>query len=254
MQPIATITRHEAIDHDELPARNWRVSQLKRCGIPGPLAEAYANHVDWHQATRAQEPAARHQPVLVILDLGHREMDSMEVIRRLWGCTEAPIIVLSGHASGIGEVVVMDAGAGDYLSGPSWRRKSPAGSRAVYRRTVGDGDTSPVRIADLFVDLAARRVTRRRRDSDTAGQAADIRLTPTEWRLLEVLLQHPGRLLSQEQLLAEVWGPGYARAKGNLRLYMAQLRRKLEPDPARPRWLLTEPGMGYRYQPGPPGE
>jgi len=244
MQPIATITRHEAIDHDELLVRNWRVSQLKRCGIPGPLAEAYANHIDRHQATAAQVPAARHQPVLVILDLGHRELDSMEVIRRLRDCTEAPIIVLSGHASSIGEVVAMDAGA----------RKSPAGSRAVYRRTVGDGDTSPVRIADLIVDLAARRVTRRRRDSDTAGQAADIRLTPTEWRLLEALLQHPGELLSQQQLLAEVWGPGYARAKGNLRLYIAQLRRKLEPDPARPRWLLTEPGMGYRFQPGPPAE
>jgi two-component system, OmpR family, KDP operon response regulator KdpE len=254
MQPIATITRHEAIDHDELPVRNWRVSQLKRAGIPGPLAEAYANHIDWHQATRAQEPAARHQPVLVILDLGHRELDSMEVIRRLRGCTEAPIIVLSGHASSIGEVVMMDAGASDYLSGPSWGRKSPAGSRAVYRRTVGVGDTSLVRIADLFVDLAARRVTRRRRDSDMAGQAADIRLTPTEWRLLEVLLQNPGKLLSQQQLLAEVWGPGYARATGNLRLYIAQLRRKLEPDPARPRWLLTEPGMGYRFQPGPPAE
>ena len=79
-------------------------------------------------------------------------------------------------------------------------------------------------------------------------------LTPTEWRLLEVLLQHPGKLLSQPRLLAEVWGPGYARAKGNLRLYIAQLRRKLEPDPARPRWLLTEPGMGYRFQPGPPAE
>ncbi len=231
MQPIATITRHEAIDHDELPVRNWRVSQLKRAGIPGP-----------------------HQPVLVILDLGHRELDSMEVIRRLRGCTGAPIIVLSGHASSIGEVVVMDAGGSDYLSGPSWGRKSPAGSGVVYGRTAGDGDTSPVRIADLFVDLAARRVTRRRRDSDTAGQAADIRLTPTEWRLLEALLRHPGKLLSQQQLLAEVWGPGYARAKGNLRLYIAQLRRKLEPDPARPRWLLTEPGMGYRFQPGPPAE
>ena len=226
---IATFTRHEAIDHDELPVRNWRVSQLKRCGIPGPLAEAYANHIDWHHAAWAQEQAARHPPVLVILDLGHREMDSMEVIRRLRGCTEAPIIVLSGHASSIGEVVVMDAN----------------------RRTVSDGDTSPVRIADLVVDLAARRVTRRR-DTDTAGQAPDIRLTPTEWRLLVVLLQHPGKLLSQQRLLAEVWGPGYDKAKGNLRLYIAQLRRKLEPDPARPRWLLTEPGMGYRFQPGPP--
>jgi len=230
MQPIATITRHEAIDHDELPVRNWRVSQLKRCGIPGPLAEAYASYIDWHQAAPAQEPAAQHPPVLVILDLGRRELDSMEVIRRLRGCTEAPIIVLSGHASSIGEVVVMDAN----------------------RRTVSDGDTAPVCIADLVVDLAARRVTRRRRDADTVGQAADVRLTPTEWRLLEVLLQHPGKLLSQQRLLAEVWGPGYARAQGNLRLYIAQLRRKLEPDPARPRWLLTEPGMGYRFQPGPP--
>jgi two-component system, OmpR family, KDP operon response regulator KdpE len=85
----------------------------------------------------------------------------------------------------------------------------------------------------------------------TAGSAADIRLTPTEWHLLEVLLRYPGKLLSQRQLLQEVWGPGYADAAGNLRLYMAQLRRKLEPDPARPRWLLTEPGMGYRFQPGP---
>ncbi len=131
MQPIATITRHEAIDHDELPVRNWRVSQLKRAGIPGPLAEAYANHIDWHQATRVQEPAARHQPVLVILDLGHRELDSMEVIRRLRGCTEAPIIVLSGHASSIGEVVVMDAGASDYLSGPS------SGAKIASRITRG---------------------------------------------------------------------------------------------------------------------
>ncbi len=91
------------------------------------------------------------------------------------------------------------------------------------------------------MDLAAKRVTR--------PDGTDIRLTPTEWHLLEVLLRHPGKLLSQRQLLAEVWGPGYADATGNLRLYMTQLRRKLEPDPARPRWLHTEPGMGYRYQP-----
>jgi two-component system KDP operon response regulator KdpE len=143
----------------------------------------------------------------------------------------------------------MDASAGDYLSRPSRGRKSPAGSRPVCRRTVSDGDTHPVRIADLVVNLAAKQVTRLRRDTDTVGKGTDIRLTPTEWRLLEVLLRNPGKLLSQQQLLAEVWGPGYARAKGNLRLYVAQLRRKLEPDPARPRWLLTEPGMGYRFQP-----
>jgi two-component system, OmpR family, KDP operon response regulator KdpE len=103
--------------------------------------------------------------------------------------------------------------------------------------------------------LAAKRVSRPAGadgtpgDQPGTGPAGDIRLTPTEWHLLEVLLRHPGKLLSQRQLLQEVWGPGYADATGNLRLYMAQLRRKLEPDPARPRWLLTEPGMGYRFQP-----
>ena len=101
------------------------------------------------------------------------------------------------------------------------------------------------------MDLAAKRVIRDGAEEVTS--AADIRLTPTEWHLLEVLLRNPGKLLSQRQLLTEVWGPGYADASGNLRLYMAQLRRKLEPDPARPRWLMTEPGMGYRYQPSPDG-
>jgi two-component system, OmpR family, KDP operon response regulator KdpE len=104
----------------------------------------------------------------------------------------------------------------------------------------------------VVIDLAARRVTRGSGTADGAGagaSASDIRLTPTEWHLLEVLLRNPGKLLTREQLLATVWGPGYADATGNLRLYMAQLRRKLEPDPARPRWLLTEPGMGYRFQP-----
>jgi len=112
--------------------------------------------------------------------------------------------------------------------------------RAVSRRATTDGDAPRVRLGDLVIDLAARRVIR--------GDE-DIRLTPTEWHLLEVLLRSPGKLLSRQQLLSAVWGPGYADATGNLRLYMAQLRRKLEPDPARPRWLLTEPGMGYRYQP-----
>jgi two-component system KDP operon response regulator KdpE len=103
-----------------------------------------------------------------------------------------------------------------------------------------------VRLGDLIVDLAAKRVSR-----TPPGDTPGIRLTPTEWHLLEVLLRNPGKLLTRQQLLTEVWGPGYADAPGNLRLYMTQLRRKLEPDPARPRWLITEPGMGYRYQPGP---
>ena len=104
------------------------------------------------------------------------------------------------------------------------------------------------------MDLAARRVIPQQRQADAPGQAADIRLTPTAWRLLEVLVRCPGRLLSRRLLLAEAWGSGYARATGNLRLFMAQLRRKLEPDPGRPRWLVTEPSMGYRFQPGPADE
>src|SRR6202012_2070028 len=104
-------------------------------------------------------------------------------------------------------------------------------------------DEPVVRLGDLVIDLAAKTVSR------DDGEA--IRLAPTEWHLLEVLLRNPSKLLTQRQLLTDVWGPGYADASGNLRLYMAQLRRKLEPDPARPRWLLTEPGMGYRYQPSP---
>jgi two-component system KDP operon response regulator KdpE len=107
---------------------------------------------------------------------------------------------------------------------------------------VGE-DLPRIKLGDRTVDLAAKRVT--------SASGADIRLTPTEWHLLEVLLRNPGKLLSRNQLLTDVWGPGYADATGNLRLYMAQLRRKLEPDPARPRWLITEPGMGYRYQPSP---
>ena len=118
------------------------------------------------------------------------------------------------------------------------------GERACHRQ--------PPIVGDLVVDLAAKRVTRTPGPGQQPG--LDIRLTPTEWHLLAVLLRHPGKLLSQRQLLTEVWGPGYTEAAGNLRLYMAQLRRKLEPGPARPRWLITEPGMGYRYQPGPAGE
>ena len=106
-----------------------------------------------------------------------------------------------------------------------------------------------IRLGDVVVDLAAVQVIRVPARAGRSSEVTEIRLTPTEWRLLAELLQHPGTLLSREYLLSAVWGPGYADAAGNLRLYMAQLRRKLEPDPARPRWLLTEPGMGYRYQP-----
>jgi len=189
----------------------------------------------------ALQQASRHPPDLVILDLGLPDLDGVEVIEGLRGWTSAPIIVLSGRADSTDKVAALDAGADDYVTKPFGMEELLARMRAVGRRAIGDGDEPRFRLGDLVVDLAARRVIR--------PDGTDIRLTPTEWHLLEVLLRHPGKLLGRQYLLKEVWGPGYADAAGNLRLYMAQLRRKLEPDPARPRWLHTEPGMGYRYQP-----
>jgi two-component system, OmpR family, KDP operon response regulator KdpE len=203
----------------------------------------------------ALEVAAKYPPDLVILDLGLPDLDGVEVIGGLRGWTKAPIIVLSGRADSTDKVEALDAGADDYITKPFGVEELLARMRAAVRRTGAAEDLPRIRLGDLVVDLTAKRVTRQAAVAagadGTAAQPDDIRLTPTEWHLLEVLLRNPGKLLSRGQLLAEVWGPGYADATGNLRLYMAQLRRKLEPDPARPRWLITEPGMGYRYQPSP---
>jgi two-component system, OmpR family, KDP operon response regulator KdpE len=190
--------------------------------------------------SQALDEAAQHPPDLVILDLGLPDLDGVDVIGGLRGWTDAPIIVLSGRADSTDKVEALDAGADDYVTKPFGMDELLARMRAVTRRSAAEPDEPRVSLGGVIVDLAAKRVIK-------DGQ--DVRLTPTEWHLLEVLLRHPGKLLSQKQLLNEVWGPGYADATGNLRLYMAQLRRKLEPDPARPRWLLTEPGMGYRFQP-----
>jgi two-component system KDP operon response regulator KdpE len=213
----------------------------------------------------ALEVAGRYPPDLVILDLGLPDLDGVEVIQGLRGWTKAPIIVLSGRADSVDKVEALDAGADDYITKPFGVEELLARMRAAVRRTGGAEDLPRIQLGHLVVDLAAKRVTRQAPVPAAGGpvpggaaggpaQADDIRLTPTEWHLLEVLLRNPGKLLSRNQLLTEVWGPGYADATGNLRLYMAQLRRKLEPDPARPRWLITEPGMGYRYQPSPDDE
>jgi two-component system, OmpR family, KDP operon response regulator KdpE len=328
--------------------------------------------------TEALTVAAAHPPDLVILDLGLPDMDGVEVIGGLRGWTAVPIIVLSGRADSTDKVDALDAGADDYVTKPFGMDELLARMRAAVRRTPAAEAPPRVRLGDLVVDLAAKRVTRNagteghprpgadagpggaaragdaggsgdtgsaggadganragdtdgadganragdtggadgaNRAGDTGGMGGanragdtggadganragdtggadganraggaggaagardaggaadgadageaggagpqpdgDIRLTPTEWHLLEVLLRNPGKLLSRRQLLNDVWGPGYDNASGNLRLYMAQLRRKLEPDPARPRWLVTEPGMGYRYQPPDPAE
>ncbi len=196
---------------------------------------------------QALTQAAQHPPDLVILDLGLPDLDGVDVIAGLRGWTDAPIIVLSGRADSADKVEALDAGADDYVTKPFGMDELLARMRAAVRRSAAEVSEPQVRLGDLTIDLAAKRVIR----TGTASPASDVRLTPTEWHLLEALLRHPGKLISQRQLLHDVWGPGYADASGNLRLYMAQLRRKLEPDPARPRWLLTEPGMGYRFQPDP---
>ena len=202
-----------------------------------------ARHYEVHAAASGGEAlriAAAHPPDLVILDLGLPDMDGTEVIAGLRGWTDVPILVLSGRTDSADKVDALDAGADDYVTKPFGMDELLARLRAMTRRSVTNDEQPVVNVGDAVVDLAARRVT-------LAG--ADVRLTPTEWHLLEVLLRHPGKLLSQRELLSEVWGPGYETAQGNLRLYMAQLRRKLEPDPARPRHLLNEPGMGYRFEP-----
>jgi two-component system KDP operon response regulator KdpE len=180
---------------------------------------------------------------VVILDLGLPDMDGSEVITGLRGWTTAPIIVLTGRTDQPQKIAALDAGADDYVTKPFDIEELFARMRAVARRvTAGDGEPE-AEIGPWVVDLTTHRV----RPRDGAGP--DLRLTPTEWRILELLVRHPGRLVTQQQLLSGVWGPGYRKETNYLRLYLAQLRRKLEPEPGHPRYLLTDPGMGYRFVP-----
>ncbi len=186
---------------------------------------------------------ARDRPDVLILDLGLPDMDGIEVIRGVRGWTSTPIIVLSAWGQESQKVAALDAGADDYVTKPFGMDELLARLRAAVRRAAPAPDEPVVTTPDFTVDLAAKRVTR---------GGSDVRLTPTEWQLLEILVRHRERLVTQRQLLGEVWGPQYQTEANYLRVYAAQLRRKLEPDPSRPRYLLTEPGMGYRFQSGPP--
>jgi two-component system, OmpR family, KDP operon response regulator KdpE len=188
----------------------------------------------------ALQLAAAHPPDVVILDLGLPDLDGVDVIAGLRGWTTVPILVLSGRSDSTDKVDALDAGADDYVTKPFGMDELMARLRATLRRNTPADATPEVQFGDIRVNLAVKRVTLR---------GEEVRLTPTEWHLLEVLVRHPDALLSQRHLLTEVWGPGYETAQGNLRLYMAQLRRKLEPDPTRPQYFRTEPGMGYRFQP-----
>lgn len=178
----------------------------------------------------------------VVLDLGLPDMDGMQVLATLRAQTRAPIIVLSGRSDAADKVDALDAGADDYVTKPFAIGELLARLRACTRRGHGPAETAPITIGEVVIDLTARTASR-------SGAQGAIRLTPTEWRLLEALVEHPGMLVEQKQLLAKAWGPGVADRRHYLRLYMARLRTKLEPDPHHPRFLLTEPGMGYRFQP-----
>ena len=184
--------------------------------------------------------AASRHPDVVILDLGLPDMDGIEVVRGLRGWTTVPILVLSARQGSAEKVEALDAGADDYVTKPFAMDELLARLRAAIRRATPIDEAPAVHTDAFTVDLAARRVLR---------DGTDVRLTPTEWHLLEVLTRNPGRLVGQKQLLQEVWGPRYERETNYLRVYLAQLRRKLEPDPSHPRYLITEPGMGYRFEP-----
>lgn len=186
-------------------------------------------------------------PGLIILDLGLPDMAGLDLLRTIRTRNEGvPIVVLSSRGDEAGKVRALDLGADDYVTKPFGMDELLARMRAATRRAIGSdpADAPTVGFGDITVDLAARQVTR------TTGEGATtIHLTPTEWHLLEVLLRQPGRLLNQRYLLTEVWGAAYIDQPANLRLYIGQLRQKLEPNPGRPRYLITEPGMGYRFQP-----
>ena len=184
--------------------------------------------------------AQRHRPDAVVLDLGLPGIDGLEVIRGLRGWTEVPIVVLSVREAEADKIAALDAGADDFVTKPFGMGELLARVRAALRRATPVGEAAVVTTDHFTVDLAAKRV----RD----GNSDEVRLTPTEWAIVELLVRNPGKLVSQRQLLHEVWGPQYATETNYLRVYLAQIRRKLEPDPARPRYFLTEPRMGYRFE------
>jgi two-component system KDP operon response regulator KdpE len=189
----------------------------------------------------ALEAAAREHPDVVVLDLGLPDLDGTEVISGLRGWTKVPIVVLSARQHGEDKVEALDLGADDYVTKPFAMNELMARLRAAVRRGQESGpEQTEVVVGDLVIDLARKRVAR-------AG--ADVRLTPTEWSFLELLARNLGRLVPRETILREVWGPAYEHETHYLRVYAAQLRRKLEADPAHPVHLVTSAGLGYTLEP-----
>jgi two-component system, OmpR family, KDP operon response regulator KdpE len=224
------VTRVLVVDDEEPILRALRINLTARQYQVSTAADG----------TSGLAAMARDRPDVLILDLGLPDMDGTDVIRGIRGWTSTPIIVLSAWGQENQKVAALDAGADDYVTKPFGMDELLARLRAAVRRASPGPDEPVVVTPDFTVDLAAKRVTR---------DGGDVRLTPTEWQMLEVLVRSSGRLVTQRQLLTEVWGPGYQNEANYLRVYVAQLRRKLEPDPSQPQYLLTEPGMGYRFRP-----
>lgn len=198
----------------------------------------------------ALQAAHDSRPDTVVLDLGLPDVDGVEVVRSLRTWTSVPILILSGRLQSRAKVEALDAGADDYVTKPFNVDELLARVRAVSRRVGEPTAPEPVRIGAWDVDLEAHTVRRvADHDGSAPAEPEQLHLTPTEWQLLEALVRRPGRLVGQRQLLLEVWGPTYTDQTHYLRQYIKALRRKLEADPARPRHLLTEAGMGYRFQP-----
>jgi len=188
---------------------------------------------------KALELAARNHPDAVILDLGLPGIDGTEVVRGLRGWSSVPIVILSVREGEADKVAALDAGADDYVTKPFGMDELLARLRAALRRATPAEEEPVIETADFSVDLRAKRIFK---------QGKEVKLTPTEWHIVELLVRNPGKLVSQRQLLKTVWGPKYEDETNYLRVFMAQVRRKLEPTPSQPRYFITEPGMGYRFE------
>ncbi|MFI7442984.1 response regulator [Nonomuraea indica] len=222
------MTKILVVDDEPQILRTLRINLTARhyeVAVAADGGQALRQAADWH-------------PDLIVLDLGLPDIDGVEVIHGLRGWTEIPIVVLSGRAGSQDKIDALDAGADDYVTKPFSVGELLARIRAVSRRTTAhDTELAHIQVGDHTVDLTSKSISH------------GIRLTPTEWHILEILLRNPGKLIPQRYLLSEVWGGNYVTETHYLRQYMAQLRKKLERDPSRPVHLITEPGMGYRFNP-----
>jgi two-component system KDP operon response regulator KdpE len=226
-------TRILIVDDDSQILRALRINLQARCYDVVTAADG----------AQALREARAQRPDLVVLDLGLPDIAGVDVIRGLRTWSPAPIVVLSGRTDSRDKVEALDAGADDYVTKPFSLAELLARVRAVTRRHSDPEPLEAIRVGRYQVDVDRHTV---QADEDPADT---VHLTPTEWQLLEALVRNPGKLVGQRQLLQQVWGPGYLNESHYLRQYMTHLRRKLETDPARPKHLITEPGMGYRFQP-----